>query len=63
MFVFANWCELRGGAARTPPPQFDLDHSVTKSGPEACDLHAICLLKLKFVSVSMTMDESYIVHL
>lgn len=43
--------------------QFDLDHSVTKSSPEACDLHAICLLNLKFVSVSMTMNKSYVVHL
>lgn len=43
--------------------QFDLHHSVTKAGPEACDLHAICLLTLKFVSVSMTMDKSYVVHL
>lgn len=30
---------------------------VTKSSPEAYDLHAIWLLKLKFVSVSMTMNE------
>lgn len=41
--------------------QFDLEHSVTKSSPEACDLHANCLLKLKLVSVSMTMNKSYIV--
>ncbi|KAM7386608.1 hypothetical protein PAMA_009289 [Pampus argenteus] len=34
-----------------------------KSAPAACGLHPTCLLKVKFVSVSMTMDESNIVHL
>lgn len=32
--------------------------SVTKSSPEAFDLHANCLLELKLFSVSMTMNKS-----
>lgn len=68
VFVFSNSCEEQGAAWTGfffffSLSQFDLDHSVTKSSPEACDLHAICLLNLKFVSVSMTMNKSYVVHL
>lgn len=34
-----------------------------KSGLQACDLHATCFLQLNFVSVSMTIDKSWIIHM